>query len=126
RELWEQTCFECFLASSGRPGYWEFNLSPAGHWNVYRFDSYRAGMQDETAFEALPFSVFSRPGFCEVAATISMLDLGVAERSWQLAIATVVAQVSGGTSYWALAHPGDRPDFHHPESFLVQLAAGES
>ncbi len=37
RELWEGTCFECFLASADRPEYHEFNLSPAGHWNVFRF-----------------------------------------------------------------------------------------
>jgi len=35
--LWEDTCFEFFLAIRGSAPYWEFNLSPAGHWNVYRF-----------------------------------------------------------------------------------------
>ena len=34
--LWQTTCLELFLARRGANGYWEFNLSPAGHWNVYR------------------------------------------------------------------------------------------
>ena len=39
--LWEETCFECFIGVKGFEYYWEFNLSPSGHWNVYRFESYR-------------------------------------------------------------------------------------
>lgn len=121
RELWEETCFEFFLTSPARRGYWEFNLSPAGHWNVFRFDAYRAGMKDETAFEALPFSVSNRPGLCEVSARIDLVGLGIAAAPWQLAIATVVAEPGGRVTYWALSHPSSQPDFHHPEAFLVRL-----
>jgi hypothetical protein len=59
-ELWEDTCFEFFLGIKDSQRYWEFNLSPAGHWNVYRFDGYRQGMQEETAFMRFPFSVQKR------------------------------------------------------------------
>ena len=55
--LWEATCFEFFLAAPGTPAYWEFNLSPAGHWNVYRFADYRTGMTEETAVKALEVRV---------------------------------------------------------------------
>ena len=24
-------------------------------------------------------------------------------------------------SYWALCHPGAQPDFHHPNSFVIEL-----
>lgn len=121
RELWEETCFECFLASPERPGYWEFNLSPAGHWNVFRFDSYRAGMADETAIGALPFAVSNRPGICEVSACIETTGLGLAADTWLLAVSTVVAEPGGRVTYWALAHPGTQPDFHHRDAFLVRL-----
>src|SRR5690606_23859440 len=50
QRLWEQTCFESFLAPAASEAYWEVNLSPAGHWNVYRFDAYRGGMREEAAF----------------------------------------------------------------------------
>ncbi len=55
--LWETTCFEMFLKIKGFDPYWEFNFSPSGCWNVYRFDDYRKGMSEETAFSKLPFHV---------------------------------------------------------------------
>ncbi len=59
--LWEHTCFELFLAGQGAGDYWEWNLSPAGHWNVFRLNGYRQGIQEEPAFQALPFTVQRRP-----------------------------------------------------------------
>lgn len=124
-ELWEHTCFEGFLAVPGRPGYREFNLSPAGHWNVFRFASYRSGMVEEEAFTALPCSVSSQVGVCQVSARIDTTRLGCRADPWLLAIATVVATPEGRLSYWALSHPGPRPDFHHPGAFGLQLATTE-
>ncbi len=48
--------------------YWEFNLSPAGDWNVYRFTDYRQGMEEETAISSLPFNL-------EMRSRIWQLDL---------------------------------------------------
>lgn len=121
RDLWEETCFECFLASPERPGYWEFNLSPAGHWNVYRFDAYRTGMTEELAVDALPFSVSRHPGGLEVDVRIDTTALGIAGAPWRLAVATVLAEPAGRVTFWALAHPGAEPDFHHPEAFGLAL-----
>ena len=42
--LWEETCLELFLGTEDSDRYWEFNLSPSGNWNVYRFTRYREGM----------------------------------------------------------------------------------
>ncbi len=125
RDLWEETCFEFFLASPERPGYWEFNLSPAGHWNVFRFDSYRAGMADETAFDVLPFSITNRPGICEVSVCMDTTCLGCDADPWLLAVATVVAEPEGRISYWALSHPGTQPDFHHSEAYVIRLGGKE-
>lgn len=125
RDLWEATCFEFFLASPERPGYWEFNLSPAGHWNVFHFDAYRAGMTDEAAFTTLPFSVSNRPGLCEVSACIDTTGLGLAAAPWQLAVSTVVAEPRGRVTYWAVSHPGAQPDFHHPDAFVIRLGETE-
>ncbi|MFZ2088671.1 MAG: DOMON-like domain-containing protein, partial [Desulfobaccales bacterium] len=55
--LWQETCLEFFFGQKSDPGYWEVNLSPAGHWNVYRFAAYRQGMAEEAAFATLPFGV---------------------------------------------------------------------
>lgn len=55
--LWQTTCLELFLAQRGANGYWEFNLSPAGHWNVYRLEGYRQELTSEPAYQQLPFQV---------------------------------------------------------------------
>ena len=52
--LWQTTCFEFFLGLTDQSDYWEFNLSPSGHWNCYRFSDYRQGMVTETALNFLP------------------------------------------------------------------------
>lgn len=121
RELWEATCFEFFLKSPEKPGYWEFNLAPSGHWNAFRFDSYRAGMTDEETFHSLPFAVSTRPGVCEATVSIDMTELGLEDAPWHLAIAMVVAEATGRVTYRALSHPGTQPDFHHPDAFVVRL-----
>lgn len=116
-DLWEHTCFEFFLASPDRPGYWEFNLAPAGHWNVYRFDGYRSGMVEEAAFQALPFGV-SPEG---ASSSVDLAPLGLADAPWRLAIATVIAEPNGQLSFWAASHPGNEPDFHHRDGFKISL-----
>lgn len=124
RELWEATCCECFLRSPEHAGYWELNLSPAGHWNVFRFLGYRTGMMDEPAVSALACTITRDAAGCEVRVALDTTALGLAEVAWELAIATVLAEPGGRISYWALAHPGEQPDFHHPEAFQLPLASG--
>jgi hypothetical protein len=34
----------------------------------------------------------------------------------------VIEEAGGGISYWALAHPPGRPDFHHADGFALELA----
>ena len=61
-----------FPRPPGYPRYWEFNLSPAGHWNVYRFRDYRQGMAEDAAFTALPFSVQRQPSFLHLIVEIDL------------------------------------------------------
>lgn len=51
--LWTSTCLECFLARPAQESYWELNLSPAGHWNLYRLEGYRQGLRPEPAIQRL-------------------------------------------------------------------------
>jgi hypothetical protein len=39
-----------------------------------------------------------------------------------LGLSAVVEHADGARSYWALQHPPGKPDFHHPDSFAMQLA----
>ncbi|MDM9585551.1 DOMON-like domain-containing protein [Nostoc sp. GT001] len=120
-ELWEDTCFEFFLGIKDSARYWEFNLSPAGHWNVYRFDGYRQGMQEETAFEKLPFSVQNHADSLELALNVDLNKIVSAEQEIEVAITTVIKHRDGEVTYWALTHRGAEADFHLRDSFIVDL-----
>jgi hypothetical protein len=39
----------------------------------------------------------------------------------RLGLSAVIEATDGTISYWALAHPSDKPDFHHPDSFVLEL-----
>ena len=120
--LWETTCCEFFLAPAGRPGYWEFNLSPAGQWNVFRFSGYRQGMQEEQAFAALPFTVARSAEELRLDLTLDLAALSrKPEIPWKLALATVLLSRDGTTTFWALSHPAREADFHQPGGFLIEL-----
>jgi hypothetical protein len=122
-QLWEATCFEFFLGTKNDKQYWEFNLSPAGHWNIYCFDTYRQGMKEETAFPTLPFSVQTEPDALSIALKLNLGAVFAASQALEMAIAVVVKHSSGDTSYWALKHPGKEADFHLRDSFTLKLPA---
>ena len=121
--LWRHTCFEAFIAGEASTAYCEFNFSPSTEWAVYGFTSYREGMaqlehalapqvavsisNDRIALEAIVprETLLALPGD-------SMLRLG---------LAAVIERADGGHSYWALTHPGERPDFHDPAGFVLQI-----
>ena len=117
--LWKHSCFEAFIGLPGSEQYWELNVSPLGHWNLYSFESYR---QAGSGFvEALPPSVTVRHTQRDCRCDV-VLDLG----SWwpsegmpDLGLTMVVEEINGRLSYWALSHPGDTADFHDRRSFLI-------
>ena len=119
--LWEETCFELFLGVKHSPQYWEFNLSPGGHWNIYRFAAYRQGMQEETAFAALPFRVRRRWDSVRLTLELDLAKIVPAGRALEAGIAAVLKLAGGGVSYWALTHNGPQADFHRRDSFIGQL-----
>jgi len=120
-ELWKDTCFEFFLGIKDSERYWEFNLSPAGHWNVYRFDGYRQGMQEETAFIRLPFSVQNQSEGLAFALDVDLGKIVSADQALKIAITAVIKHRDGEVTYWALTHRGAEADFHQRDSFIVEL-----
>ncbi|BAU12164.1 hypothetical protein LEP3755_26930 [Leptolyngbya sp. NIES-3755] len=116
--LWQTTCFECFIGVQDSPRYWEINLSPSGDWNVYRFENYRTGMQEETAFSSLPFTVTTSPNHISIAIALDLTQLNLTQ-SIDLGITAVIE--TDQISYWALKHCGKEADFHIRESFAIEL-----
>lgn len=119
--LWQETCCELFLGAQNLPQYWEFNLSPAGHWNVYQFADYRQGMAEEAAFASLPFSVQRRPDFWQLTLEVDLVKIVPADQTLEVGISAVIKLREGEATYWALRHPGPRADFHRRDGFSVVL-----
>jgi hypothetical protein len=120
-ELWRETCCEFFLAPHDSPQYWEFNLSPAGHWNVYGFPAYRRGMHEEPALTGLPFTVRREPASLLLTLEVDLAALIPANQALAAGLAAVIQGRDGALTYWALAHPGPQPDFHRRDSFVITL-----
>ena len=121
--LWQTTCLELFLAHQGAPNYWEFNLSPAGHWNVYHLEGYRQGLAPEPAYRDLAFAVqreeqqLSLQLRCPIPPKLAESSAAALEAG----ITAVVEHGSGKISYWALNHPAPAADFHHRGGFALIL-----
>jgi hypothetical protein len=121
--LWRHTCFEAFLAGGDGPGYVELNFSPSGEWAAYRFDGYRAGMAP-LALAASPAARWARSaGGLALDVEVPGLVPAGGGHALRVALAAVIEDDSGTITHWALRHPADRPDFHHPEAFVLALPA---
>lgn len=121
-ELWKTTCFELFFGPAGAMSYFEVNVSPSGDWNVYGFDDYRIGMRD-TVVES-PFRSSETRPLPRVEGRLDLSSLGLRlEKTGDVVLgATAVMEYKDGEKeYWALAHKGEKPDFHVRSSFTVFL-----
>lgn len=119
-ELWEETCFEFFLGIKNSAQYWEFNLSPAGHWNIYRFDGYRQGMKEETAFSVLPFNAHKSDDL-SLNLNVDLSKIISTQETLEVAITAVIKHSNNTVNYWALTHCGKEADFHLRDSFIIDL-----
>jgi len=116
--LWRHTCFEAFVRPLPGEAYRELNFA-TGAWASYRFDSYRAGMAD--ADIGAPDIHISGPGG-GIFDMLVIWDLDLpGDAEWRVGVSMVVEETGGRMSYWALAHPPGKPDFHHADCFALQL-----
>lgn len=120
-ELWKETCFEFFVGIKNSERYWEFNLSPTGHWNVYRFEGYRQGMQEETAFTTVPFSIQNQSDNFALAVNVGLDQIVSPEEAIEVSITAVIKQRDDEVTYWALTHQGAEADFHLRDSFIIDM-----
>jgi len=124
--LWQNTCLEAFVKGPGEE-YYEFNFAPSAAWVAYRFTAYRQGMATVENMEPVKIAVYRDAHRFELEAVVNnpnrlpVMDGGIGLR---LGLSAVIKDRHGGLSYWALAHPKDKPDFHHPDSFAFELGPG--
>ena len=119
-ELWRHSCFEAFAQDGSGPRYVEINLAPSTQWAAYRFEGYRTGMAPASIADPV-VDVEPAGDVFTLTATLDLsAELAVAE-TWRLGLTAVIEEVGGRMSYWALAHPPGKPDFHHADCFALQL-----
>ncbi|HLO13670.1 MAG TPA: DOMON-like domain-containing protein [Anaerolineales bacterium] len=123
-ELWKTTCLEFFLAIQDQPGYWEFNMSPSGDWNVYHMDAYRrVGFTEETSLQCLRFVPNrNEADIFTLEATVDLSPIIEQSQLVEVSVTAIIQTKDGAQSYWALTHPASQADFHLRESFILVLA----
>ena len=110
------------MAGQGEAGYREFNFSPSGQWAAYAFSDYR---QRDPAWQAVlapQHAAGCQDGSWQLQAHIPVALLP--NTPWRLGLSAVLEHADGALSYWALTHPGERPDFHHHASFCLDPDSG--
>jgi len=120
-ELWQTTCFEVFLMPEGGKAYCEFNLSPSERWAAYDFSGYRQGMSERPVEREPQGTMRLDSSFAIFDAAIPLSALP--EGDCRMNVAAVIEEQVGVKSYWALAHPAHKPDFHDPACFVAALPA---
>lgn len=121
--LWEHTCFEAFIAPAGTNAYREFNFSPSGQWAHYAFSGYRQRTELPPEIPAPEISVCHFPEYLELQVTLEarLLPPAATGTLLQVGLSAVIETAEGHRTFWALAHPGPVPDFHHRSTFLLNL-----
>jgi hypothetical protein len=119
-ELWRHTCFEAFIRTSPGAAYFEFNFAPSTQWAAYRFDGRRSGMR--AAEISAPRIEMHPSRACYMLQASLDLDHLQTGEPWRIGLATIIEEMSGDRSYWALAHPPGKADFHHPDGFALELS----
>jgi len=120
-ELWRHTCFEAFVRPLAGEAYFEFNFAPSTHWAAYRFDSYRSGMR-VAEIGAPRVEVRGERKRYTLLAAVELGDVSLlSSAAWRIGLSAVIEETSGQKSYWALAHPPGKPDFHHADCFALEL-----
>ncbi len=143
--LWRHTCFEAFVAREpgpaapdGRPAapqrrgpaaapppgraYAELNFAPSGEWAGYEFVGYREGMApiEGMVVPMITITADAAAGRWRLRASVQVASL-LSGAPARLALAAVIEEVNGRLAYWALRHPPGKPDFHHPDGFMVRI-----
>lgn len=122
--LWRHSCCEAFVAGAETPAYREFNFSPDGRWQAYDFTAYRHGGPLDTASAPVIDSATAHGGL-ELRARLAA-DLLPSGHHLRIGLSAVLEDLDGGLSYWALRHPPGKPDFHHPDTFALEIDLQEA
>jgi hypothetical protein len=119
--LWQSSCFELFVSAPDTRAYQEFNFSPSTAWAAYQFEDYRDVMTELLMLQKPNIKMKNS----DLHFTLNvLLKLFLPARA-RIGLSAVIEETDGTKSYWALAHPPGKPDFHHRDCFAHQLSAAD-
>lgn len=123
--LWQHTCCEVFLRVRGAEPYHELNFSPSGEWAAYAFERYREGglLEDDTLDPKVQLHALGNVLELRASVALKRLSRSYAGAPLAFGLSAVIEARDGARSYWALAHPAAKPDFHDPGAFALTLDA---
>jgi hypothetical protein len=125
--LWQHTCFEGFVGLPNDEKYFEFNVTPLGGWNFYRFKSYREDMVEDVRVPHIVSIHSKKASEYTVKCEIDFSEVKEVKEYWEkgdtlpLGLSAVIEMKSGEKTYCALKHCAKTPDFHLRESFSLRL-----
>ena len=119
-DLWKNTCFELFLSNKNISEYLEFNWSPNGQCNTYKFNDYRE-KANQDIYERSDFIVKKENNNIIFESKILLnkynpyiyLDIN------NLLMGMSVIIETNTLDYWSNQHLHNRPDFHNKNSYLT-------
>ena len=122
-ELWRHTCFEAFVRASPGAAYYEFNFAPSTQWTAYQFSSYRSERCVAIEMNAPRIEVQSSRARYRLQAVLELDQMSrlPSDAVWRIGLAAVIEETNGNCSYWALAHPPGKADFHHSDGFALEF-----
>jgi hypothetical protein len=122
-QLWQHTCLEVFIRVKGAPPYHELNFAPSRAWTAFAFEQYRQGitLSDEALDPRIDVRSDAGSLTLEASVRLELLSPLHPGAPLCLGVAAVIEDRDGTLSYWALAHPPGKPDFHHPDAFALEL-----
>lgn len=126
-KLWQHTVFEAFIRT-GPETYVEFNFSPSGRWAAYRFARYRGGVSNIVEVADPRIGTRQSEMRFDLAASLDLSGLAdlQAAAPWRFALTAVIEEAGGRLSYWSLAHGPGKPDFHHLDGFVLDVATEQT
>ena len=119
-ELWKNTCFELFLSNKNITEYLEFNWSPSGKWNTFKFHDYR-DRANQNIDENSEFIVRNESYniIFESKIILSKYNSHISLDINNLQIGMSIIVETNSLEYWSNQHLNHRPDFHNKNNFLT-------
>ena len=117
-DLWHHTCFEAFIGTESN--YLELNLAPSRAWAAYRFEGEPVAggrpPRRDAVIQPPDIRTYEAAGRFELRAEVQIM-----RREGRLGLSAMIEERNGRLSHWALSHPADAPNFHHPDCFVAEL-----